>query len=274
MKDYTEFTHITEDKDDIVCEIKKEDKMLRGKYILLMFVCMVGGGIAGSLAVAGAGFMTGLSQKVETVLMKASPYAVLILTVATALLVFLFYGQARKLYTAWDGEEEETLNRMEAKLSIALMVSGIETILFLLFSSIWIASVTDMVNNDSMQKALVKIVCYLVGFVIMMFSQTFGIQNIVNFEKEINPEKKGSVYDVKFQKKWMESCDEAQKMMIYQAGYASYQTVNKLCSLLMLCNMAGVMLWDWGIVPAFMVAIIWGASMLSYYMKEKRLSGE
>lgn len=274
MKNYAELTHIAEDKADIVSEIKKEDKKLRGKYILLLLVCMVGGGIVGGLAVAGAGFMTGLPEKVETVLMKASPYAVLILAVAAALLVFLFYGQARKLYTAWDGEEEETLNRMEAKLSIALMVNGIETILFLLFSSIWIASVTDMVNNDSMQKALVKIGSYLVGFVIMMFSQTFGIQNIINFEKEINPEKKGSVYDVKFQKKWMESCDEAQKMMIYQAGYASYQTVNKLCSLLMLCNMAGIMLWDWGIVPAFMVAIIWGASTLSYYMKVKRLSGE
>ncbi|MDY4515087.1 MAG: DUF3169 family protein [Lachnospiraceae bacterium] len=32
-----------------------------------------------------------------------------------------------------------------------------------------------------------------------------------------NPEKTASVYDTKFQKKWMDSCDEAEKILIREA---------------------------------------------------------
>ena len=36
-------------------------------------------------------------------------------------------------------------------------------------------------------------------------------QKIVDLERRINPEKRGSVYDMKFQKTWMDSCDEAER---------------------------------------------------------------
>ena len=34
---------------------------------------------------------------------------------------------------------------------------------------------------------------------------------VVDLEKKLNPEKKGSVFEMQFQKTWLESCDEAQK---------------------------------------------------------------
>lgn len=42
----------------------------------------------------------------------------------------------------------------------------------------------------------------------------------------MNPEKHGSVYDRKFLDKWMESCDEAEKMDIYHAAWSSYRIMS------------------------------------------------
>ena len=46
--------------------------------------------------------------------------------------------------------------------------------------------------------------------------------------KELNPEKKGSVYDVKFVDKWEDSCDEAEKILIYKCAYKTYNKMSGL----------------------------------------------
>ena len=41
------------------------------------------------------------------------------------------------------------------------------------------------------------------------------------------PEKKGNVFDVKFQKDWYESCDELEKLQIGNACYKTFKCINK-----------------------------------------------
>ena len=35
----------------------------------------------------------------------------------------------------------------------------------------------------------------------------------------MNPEKTASVYDMKFQKKWLETCDEAEKIIVGKCAF-------------------------------------------------------
>ena len=49
-----------------------------------------------------------------------------------------------------------------------------------------------------------------------------GQGRIVNFIRRINPEKRGDIRDLKFNKEWYESCDEAERQKI---GRASYRAV-------------------------------------------------
>lgn len=44
-------------------------------------------------------------------------------------------------------------------------------------------------------------------------------QKCVDTVKQINPEKKVSVYDIRFEKKWIDDCDEAEKIIIGKCAY-------------------------------------------------------
>lgn len=57
-----------------------------------------------------------------------------------------------------------------------------------------------------------KFVLFAVGLILSMVVAMVASVKIVNFEKEMNPEKKGSAYDFNFQKKWLASSDETLKL--------------------------------------------------------------
>ena len=57
--------------------------------------------------------------------------------------------------------------------------------------------------------------------------------------QRVYPEKKGDPASRKFQKEWLESCDEAERAMIYQSAYKSYMTANKTIPLLLVARDAG-----------------------------------
>ena len=53
-----------------------------------------------------------------------------------------------------------------------------------------------------------------------------SISHGVDAAKKTNPEKTASVYDTKFQKKWLDSCDEAEKIMIGKCAFKAYAATN------------------------------------------------
>ncbi len=87
----------------------------------------------------------------------------------------------------------------------------------------------------------------------------------------MNPEKRGSVYDMKFQKKWMDSCDEAERRQIGQACYAAYRVTGNLCIGLWLALMILGFVYDIGILPLFSVMLIWGVMQVSYVLASMKL---
>ncbi len=82
--------------------------------------------------------------------------------------------------------------------------------------------------------------------------------------KQMNPEKRGSVYDTKFHKKWMESYDEAERAIIGQCALKAYQAVTITCLALWAVFALGGMFFSWGFMPAMAVCIIWGVSQSVY----------
>lgn len=61
-------------------------------------------------------------------------------------------------------------------------------------------------------------------------------QKCVDSAKKTNPEKTVSVYDIKFQKKWMDSCDEAEKIMIGKCAFRASTVTNTVCLILSLIS--------------------------------------
>ena len=75
------------------------------------------------------------------------------------------------------------------------------------------------------------------------------------------------MYDTKFRKKWLDSCDEAERAVIGQCAYKAYQAVSQACLALWLVFLLGGMFFDWGFLPVLAVCIIWGVgqSVYSYW---------
>ena len=97
-------------------------------------------------------------------------------------------------------------------------------------------------------------------------------QKVVDLTKKINPEKRGSVYDMKFQKKWLDSCDESEQRQIGQACYKAYQAVTKVSLWLWVALMVLHFAFDTGLLPAVPVLIIFGVLQITYTLETIRLS--
>lgn len=80
----------------------------------------------------------------------------------------------------------------------------------------------------------------------------------------VYPEKKGDPASRKFQKEWLESCDEAERAVIYQSAYRSYIAANKAIPLLLVIAMLCHLFFDTGIMAVILVAAAWLVVMAVY----------
>lgn len=255
-------------KSENTAAIKKEDKKLKKKYFVFMALALVGGFLVGFLSA----FLTDIFEGgLEQMLARATYFLTenasligIVTGLLAAVLVAIIYLRNRKRYAEWDGEDEEILQKIETELSIAVLITNISTILFVILLGIGSVKAIRF-TWDSMG-------IYWVAIAVNVVVELIANNKIVNFSKKINPEKRGSTYDMKFQKKWFDSCDEAERLNIYKASYASYKAVTVTCTVLWFVCLFGMMLFDCGIMPVILVGTIWMVSNVSYCVEAIRLS--
>ena len=87
----------------------------------------------------------------------------------------------------------------------------------------------------------------------------------------MNPEKQGSIYDSKFHKKWVDSCDENEQRQMGQAAYKAFRAVNITCVILWGVLILLAFIFDIGILPFFLVTLIFGVGQTVYVLECIRL---
>ena len=243
--------------------IKSEDKKAFGKFAVYVAAALIIGVLFG----VGMGFakLNGMDMTGHTVLNAiffALPYGIPVVTLFILVVVAVIYHRSKKVFLAWNGEDEECMDAVEKQLSCALWLSSINMIWnFCLFGmGFCLDNAESMEVHYELETSMLLIGVFVAGLIILTIEQ----QKLVNLTKEINPEKKGSIYDVKFQKKWEASCDEAELFAIYKSAYRSYCITQRLCIILWLFCIIGGFVWGFGAVPVLLVSIIWGTMITSY----------
>jgi len=176
---------------------------------------------------------------------------VILLGIATG-----FYRAGKRLYSQWDGENDTQMDMAEEKLSYTLLFSTIEMVICFFFLS---AAFPYAYGNGPYGVLLVVLEFIAVVVVIVVLQQ-----RVVDLEKVMNPEKRGSVYDRKFQRKWMDSCDEAQRSQVFQASYHAHMITSRACVFVWLMLIFLNFMFHFGLMPSFVVLLIWGISQVSY----------
>ena len=257
---------------EVVKEIRKEDKKKLKGYLILCIIGLLGGGVGGYASAwfkdNGNGIQA-IGGLVSGLIRETSYYVNLPVVILSFILVAILYKQCRNMYEKWDNEDEDSIYKIEYKLGIALTITAIDTVTMMVSMVIGFGQI---LSYDKLSEiSVIKICCFVLGNVMMALFTVIAQQKIVNFEKEINPEKQGSVYDIKFRKKWVESCDEAERLKIYQSAYSSYIVTSGTCMALIMFSLCAMYLWDAGIMPVIFVGIIWMVQMVSYCVKSIQL---
>ena len=108
--------------------------------------------------------------------------------------------------------------------------------------------------------------------VLSLIPVTLAQQKTVDLTRRMNPEKQVSVYDTKFQEKWYEVCDEAERAQIGQACYRAYMVGTKVCIFLWVALLILNFVFDFGLLPIAAVLAVWGAMQTVYALECIRLS--
>lgn len=235
-------------------EIKEANRKAMPGFLLLALVGAIVGGIvgfycakydvdqiAGSMKSAGAFFGNYVSS-----------WILLAIAVITPIVVIPVYQKTKRLLLAWDGEDESVCDIAEKKLNTVLMISGIA-----LICAFFLISATYSGGFAMIEKHLNMYVLAIVAFLVILAEGIITQQKVVDIIKIMYPEKTASVYDLKFQKKWVDSCDEAEKIMIGRCAFEAFKVTNSVCGALSVILAISALMFDIGFLPSFVVCLIW-----------------
>ena len=229
------------------------------------FLLWVGiGALVGFCAGLASGILGGLnaeewvSVRLPAALGAVAPWGIVISAVILLGTGWYLYAAAKRRCDAWDGEDEDTMDAVEQQLGWALLLTGLMIVLDFFFFA---ASIVY-------GRFLPDLVLFLASVVVLIVLQ----QKVVDLERRLNPEKRGSVYDMKFQKTWMDSCDEAEKAQIGQACYRAYMVGTKVCTFLWVALLILNFVFDFGMLPIAAVLVVWGVMQTVCALECIRLS--
>lgn len=248
---------------DIRKQIRQDNNKAGAKFAVILAISLIVGVISGMMVcLLKYSFGEMAAEGIQKLIVLSSGYCSLILNVVLTLIAMCLYKQARKMYANWEEDDDEQIDRIEKKLSFATLFTSLNMIQGYFFFAVGAGRNAGLEDAGQTIIFVVNMAALILTVVLTTLSQKL----IIDFEREMNPEKRGSVYDMDFLKKWEASCDEAEKMAIYKAGYKSYKATHMCClGLWLFCVLAGF-IWDIGILPVAMVTVIWLVSVVSYYI--------
>lgn len=256
---------------------KKENKKALKILVPVVIAAGILGGLIGVFAATDSAESLSdiIARNLESFIMVAAPYLVIIIATVGFLLELFFYTSAKKEYALYeqaidDEEMDKYVASIDKKNSMALLTGSVSLILSFMFYGATMAYINHHIESDSLLYLLA-----LVFFVIACFGASKLQQLVVDLEKLMSPEKKGSVYDLNFSSKWEESCDEMEKLLIYKSAYASYKATSVGYAIAVVCLMLMSFFFDYGPLPVMVVCALWLVTVISYclaamkYDKEK-----
>lgn len=252
-------------------KIQKANRKAMPKFIALMAVSLLVGGsigfcaaffgfntFAGKLAAAGAFFAGHMAH-----------WLLLALALLVPAVCLPVYNQSRRLVQSWDGEDNAVAEKAEEKLSMVMWISGAAMILgYFLIAAAYMAGNSIFTGKD----VLFGFWLSIVAFVALMVENTLLQQRSVDLTKRLYPEKTASVYDTHFRKKWLDSCDEAEKIMIGQCAYKAYIAGNQVCHALAAILAISALVFGTGALPSLAVCAVWMVMQCVYSREAMRLS--
>lgn len=252
-------------------EIKNANRRAMPKFIAFFAACAFIGGVIGFLAAKYG--LSGLTDELRSAGAffgtYIAPWLLLALAIISPAACAALYRSSEKLIASWDGENEELADHFEGRLSAALWISSTVLVLsYFLIAAAYSGGISAIDSGRGIALFGLSVAALLAITVESAVIQ----QKCVDAVKKTNPEKTASVYDMRFRKKWVDSCDEAEKLIIGKCAFKAYTSTNTVCAALAVVLAICALIFEIGFLPSLSVCIIWLVSLSAYYKEAMRYS--
>ena len=261
--------------------IRQEDSRKLPLFILVLIIAGILGGAIGGMLMIGrdtvnAYFLALTSDTLSfgTVFGGLFVFAGILFLI----IIGVTFAKAQRLYADkehlennWD-ELEKTIGRVLTETSACFIV------LYTLYGCTVYNLAGNMMDTFKTKSGLPGPFIYvLAAATVCMFIFVFSVfsfqKRAVNLEKMLNPEKKGSIYDFRFQKKWYENLDELEKRQVGIASYKAYRIVNMTCLVMMIVTIFLGMIVKITVLPIFIIGALWLVQILSFSLESMKNNG-
>lgn len=257
---------------------KESEKKYFSKFIVMILISLFIGGFFGFFSMGFRDWILANVHIGEEVEALRDYSGLIVLGVYIAGILFLSivalynYARAKKMSGTWDGEDETVIDAIERKLDIALLWNSLLMVFTLLFFALTIHASGILEQSEHVSRKIVylnmwPILAFFGGCVALLVGIALNIiisKVTVDLRKHLNPEKQGSVFDMKFDKKWEASSDEAERQIMYKAAYTAFRTTNMACLILWTIAVVIQMFVNTGVFPVICICAIWLVLNVAY----------
>jgi len=239
----------------------KKKSTSEGMKIVKFIVSVIALFAAGVIVGIGSAFIEDVlrSETLVNSIIGVMKVVVPVIYVAVNVVVFLVgmstYVKAKKMIDDWNGEDEEIPAVVEKKLNAVTVAYNIITVCncFFFGAMVEISKVPQGAEADIPFSTFTTI-----SLLLFLAMNLFVGKLIIDLIKRLNPERKAvSLFEKNFEKQWEDSSDEAQKMILYKAGYAAYKATNVVCAVVWGMTLMAQLVYKTGVFPTFCVCAIW-----------------
>ena len=252
-------------------EIKQANRKALPKFLFFAVVCTLVGGVIGYFSAdAEPASLAAMTKNAGAFFgIRIAPWLMLALAILVPVICLPLYRSAKKLAAVWDGEDEDLYNTIDQKLSVVLWLANAAFILALfLITATYSMGLEGIDSANGFDFFFISIAAF---FAIMVEATVFQ-QKCVDTTKQLNPEKKASVYDMHFQKKWLADCDEAEKIIIGKCAFRAYSATNIVCTVCAVVLAVCALPFNIGFLPSLIVCLIWMVNLSVYSCEALRCS--
>ena len=240
-------------------KIRADNQKALPKYLGIMFGCFLLGVLSAILIGAANefGMVADLVPALQTLL---GTLPVFVLPVICALLLIpslVVVKKAKTMWKSWDGEDDTLPETIEAMLEKLLLLQNITGPLA------YLAFTLDGAYDHELRRSSVVILFFAVYLFLLVWQQ----KQVVDFNRLMNPEKQGSLYDLNFQTKWVASCDEAEKKRMGEAALSTFHVMSIVYVVTWVAMLFMGKLFGFGIMPAIVTIVLWGIHTTVFQVK-------
>lgn len=234
--------------------VKQDNRRALPKFLAVVVCAALLGGIGGFFGAMAAdeGTLEAIRAGLDRMMRLIGPWGIPASGVLLLFPAWLCYRSACKQYGAWDPDSEEGTEEIERRMNLSMLL----TTLGMIFDFFFLAA------SFQFAQPLLNSALFLLSLVCITLLQ----QKIVDLTRRMNPEKQGSIYEMKFQKTWFASCDEAERAQIGQASFQAFRTASVACMIVWLVLTLLNFTAGTGLLPVLAVLVVLGVLQVSYIL--------